>query len=151
MEDMKNYQEWIKWENKFYSLVNILLEKKTLLMQYATLLKSSEETQSKGEDIYYKLERILQGFSNNDFIPGIESRNFVAVVGKVQRELGLDLGVCRYLKDNVMELERSKYTGIPLKNKFSECERKKDLIIPSSSLKLCLPPERIDCMYRTTD
>ena len=141
------YQEW---EDKINSLVDLLLKKDILLRQYAIWLETSEEnTLWKGEDMYHRLEGVLQGLSDVDFIPGIGQRNFVAVIGEVQRKTGLDLGVCPYLIDNVRELEKFDYDRTPLKNSFSRCEKKGDLGIVS--LKLCLPPERNDCIYRIAD
>lgn len=137
-----------KWEDKINSLVNILLKKDALLRQYAVWLETSEEnTKWKGEDMYHRLEGVLQGLSDDiDFIPGTGWMNFVAVVGEVQRRTELDLGVCLSLVDNVREFKKFEYDGDKLTNSLSKCEGNKDLNI--SSLNLCLPPERGDCRYR---
>jgi len=147
MNNIKTYQEW---EDKIDSLVNILLKKDVLLRQYAIWLESSEEnTTWKGEDIYHRLEGVLQGLSDVDFIPGTGWMNFVAIVGEAQRKTGLDLGVCPYLIDNVREFKKFEYGGNKSKNSLSRCERNKDLSI--GSLKSCLPSERSNCKYRKAD
>ena len=147
MNNINTYQEW---EDKINSLVNILLKKDVLLRQYTIWLETSEEnTIWKGEDMYHRLEGVLQGLSDVDFIPGIGWKNFVAVVGEVQRKTGLDLGVCLYLIDNVREFKKFEYDGTELENSFSICERNKNLHI--ASLKSCLTPERNNCGYRKAD
>ncbi len=139
-----------KWEDKINSLVDILLKKDALLSQYAVWLETSEEnTKWEGEDMYHRLEGVLQGLSDVDFIPGTGWMNFVAVVGEVQRKTELDLGVCPYLIDNVREFKKFEYDGDKLKNSLSKCERNKDLSI--GSLKSCLPPERSNCGYRKAE
>ena len=141
MNNIKTYQEW---EDKINSLVNILLKKDVLLRQYAIWLEASEKnTRWKGEDIYNRLEGVLHGLSDVDFIPGTGWMNFIAVVGEVQRKTELDLGVCPYLIDNVREFKKFEYDGDKLKNSLSRCERNKDLSI--ASLKSCLPPARSNC------
>ena len=141
------YQEW---EDKINSLVNILLEKDTLLRQYAIWLETSEEnTKWEGEDMYHRLEGVLQGLSDVDFIPGTGWMNFVAVVGEVQRKTELDLGVCPYLIDNVREFKKFEYDRTKLKNSFSRCGKNKDLTLVS--IKLCLPPNRNNCRYKKAD
>ncbi len=147
MDHMKTYQEG---EDKINSLVDILLKKDVLLRQYALWLETSEEnTKWKGEDMYHRLEGVLQGLSDVDFIPGTGWRNLVAVVGEVQRRTELDLGVCPYLIDNVREFKKFVYSGDKSKNSLSRCGRNKNLII--GSLKSCLPPERSNCEYRKVD
>ena len=144
MDHIKTHQEW---EDKINSLVDILLKKDVLLRQYAIWLEASEEnTGWKGEDMYHRLEGVLQGLSDVDFIPGTGWMNFVAVVGEVQRKIGLDLGVCPYLIDNVREFKKFEYDGDKLTNSLSRCEGNKDLNI--TSLNLCLPPNRHNCRYR---
>ena len=147
MNNIRTYQEW---ENKINSLVDILLKKDVLLRQYAIWLETSEEnTKWKGEDMYHRLEGVLQGLSDVDFIPGTGWMNFVAVVGKVQRRTKLDLGVCPYLIDNVRKFRKFEYDGDKLKNSFSRCKGNKGLKI--GSLNSCLPPERGNCRYRKAD
>jgi len=140
---MNVYQDW---EKKVDCLVNALLEKDILLRQYAIWLETSEEhTRFKGEDMYHRLEGVLQGLSDVDFIPGIDSMNFIAVVGEVQKKTGLDLGICQYLQDNIKEYKKFQYGG-DTDIFFHRCKIKKDMIIVA--LKNCLPPERSKCEYR---
>ncbi len=147
MNNIRTYQEW---ENKINSLVDILLKKDVLLRQYAIWLETSEEnTKWKGEDMYHRLEGVLQGLSDVDFIPGTGWMNFVAVVGETQRKIGLYLGVCPYLIDNVREFKKFEYDRDKLENSFSKCKGNKDLKV--TSLNLCLPPYRSGCKYKKAD
>ena len=147
MNNIKTYQDW---EDKVNSLVDVLLKKDVLLRRYAVWLETSEKnTIWKGEDMYHRLEGVLHGLSDVDFIPGTGWMNFVAVVGEVQRRTELDLGVCPYLIHDIRGFKKFEYDGDKLKNSLFRCEKNKDL--STTSLKSCLPPNRSNCEYRKAD
>jgi hypothetical protein len=134
------------WNNEIERLVGELMKRDDLLHQYATWMETSEEvTKFQGEDIFHRLEGVLQGLSDTQFIPGIGWGNFVAVVGEVQRKTGLDLGVCEHLDDKVREYKKFEY-GLEFGSTNDRCGAKKNLII--GSLQSCLPPQRAGCLYR---
>jgi len=131
-------EEHKAWEKKIENLVNKLLEKDNLLRQYAIWLETSEQhTKHKGEDIYHRLEGVLQTLSSVDFIPGIGWGNFITVIQRVQEKTGLDLGVCKFL-----DYTHGKF------NTRSKCEASGYLLI--GGLKTCLPPDRNYCGKRAT-
>jgi len=146
---------YMQWRKEIDGLTKEILKRDVLLRQYALWLETSEEnTKYTGEDVYHMLTGVLQGLSSVDFIPGVGWNNFVAVVGAVQKETKLDLGVCPYLIDNIDNSMKSLYfksqnlseTGEVL----SECGIAKDKgqRIFLSSLQQCLPPQRSRCHDR---
>lgn len=142
-------KEYLAWRKKIDSLAGELLKKEILINQYDIWLENSEkETVYYGKDVYDRLIGVLQGMSNVDFIPGTGGVNFVAVVGKVQEDSGLDLGVCQFLEPNIDNFMKnmlgfSKYVR---GDNTPECRAKEDLLI--GSLGTCLPPHRISCPHR---
>ena len=144
---MGNQKFYEAWEKRVETLKGELLKRDTLLRQYAIWLETSEEnTLHKGGDVYNMLVGVLQGLSDVDFIPGIGWQNFVAVVGEVQKETGLSLGVCQYLSDNIRENYKAMYLGEKTEKTLPECKAKSGLLI--GSLNVCLPPQRCKCEYR---
>jgi hypothetical protein len=121
-------------EIKINKLVEDLLEREVLLRQYALWLETSEEnTINKGKDVYDMFKGAMQALSDVDFIPGIDNRNFIEVILKLQEKTGLDLGLCehfRYYPD-----------------KISRCAKSKGYI---TSSVVCSPPVRYDCKYRNS-
>lgn len=135
------------WERTINNLKNELLKRDILLRRYAIWLETSEEhTKHKGEDVYNMLVGVLQGLSDVDFIPGVGWQNFVAVISRVQKEAGLDLGVCQFLSDNIKETKKFEYLGEKTEKAFSECKATMGMNI--GSLSVCLPPQRSECQYR---
>tara|TARA_Y100000310_G_C20692681_1_gene823368 strand:- start:2764 stop:3222 length:459 start_codon:yes stop_codon:yes gene_type:complete len=134
--------EYKTWRERIDSLADDLLKHGALLNQYAIWLKSSEEhTRHKGEDVYHMLIGTLLHNSNPDFIPGPGLQNLVAVVGKVQEETGLDLGVCPYLEHKIDGRMRGE-SG----NGIDECGAAENVGV--GSFVYCVPPLRRGCQYR---
>jgi len=135
---MNNAENYEAWNKKVEDLKNKLLDKDALLRQYDLWLESSEDvTNYKGEDVYHRLLGAMQVLSDFDFIPGIGCSNFVAVIDRVQKETGLDLGVCKFLD---YEAKETQAPHLP------KCKAKEGLLV--ACLTSCLPPARKDCPHR---
>jgi len=122
------------YEKRKNQIKERLLEMPNILSQYATWLKNSERnTIYKGEDVYNMLVGVMHAIDGStDFIPGVGWENFVDVITNIQKQTGLDLGVCKFLKYN--------------REKISECSATAGLSI--GSLKCCIPPNRCKCQYK---
>ena len=122
-------------EKRITALTEALVQRPGLLGQYSIWLENSEaHTRYEGEDVYNRLVGAMQALTDVDFIPGTGWRNFVEVTSRLQKETGLDLGVCEYLN--------YKSDGI------SECMANTEQEVLVGSFKCCIPPERSRCKYR---
>jgi len=122
-----------------------LIKRDSLLRQYSTWLESSEaHTIHKGGDVYNMLIGAMHAIDGDlDFIPGTGWQNFVAVISKVQKETGLDLGVCQFLVDRPNSPTEYPFSQT---GKIPDCGAKEDLMV--GSLSVCIPPNRVDCPHR---
>jgi hypothetical protein len=113
-----------------------LLEDDNLLRQYALWLEAGEEvTIFKGKDVMDMLKGTMYGHGASlGFIPGVGWENLVRVLSDVQRESGLDLGICKYLCEEKGD-------------NYPTCLASDNNVL-IGSLNQCFPPARVDCMYR---
>ena len=119
-------------EVRISNLIQDLLEREVLLRQYAMWLEASEEnTIYKGKDVYDMLKGAMQALSDVDFIPGVDNRNFIEVIGRVQEKTGLDLGLCSHFQYDP--------------DKTSRCGKSNGYV---TSGIVCLPPQRYKCEHR---
>ncbi|MBR9706018.1 hypothetical protein GOV14_03220 [Candidatus Pacearchaeota archaeon] len=144
---MSNETIYANWCEQIKAVKTDILEKPEILSQYATWLETSEKhTRRKGEDVYNMMLGLMHSVSDTNLIPGVGWKNFVKIVSQVQKETGLDLGVCEYLQDNVDNSMRSQYLGEEGLENMAACTANENLLI--SLFPTCIPPSRCDCPYR---
>jgi hypothetical protein len=138
---MGNFDEWKKQVDV---TAGKLLINPGLLNQYSMWLETSEENPKLlGENVYNMLMGAMQAVSGVDFIPGIGNRNFVAVLALLQKRTGLDLGLCKFLEDDIEGIERGLRENT--KATYSQCSLSGILQVDYSQ---CTPPGRCMCPYR---
>ena len=143
---MANLSTYEGWKQEIDRAKRELLGRDVLLRQYALWLEASEDvTRYKGEDVYAMLLGSLHAISGVDFFPGIGYRNFVAVIGAVQKETGLDLGVCEFLVDRARESAKAQY-NLSASSRMASCQARAGLGV--ADLRSCLPPNRVGCEHR---
>jgi len=111
-------------------LIKKLADKMELLARYSVQLENSElNTRYKGEDIFFMIHGLIDGLTCD--IQDAEF-DFFDLIMFIQKEVNLDLGVCRYI---------CRHEG----TKDFQCQVTKNIIV---NPVYCSPPMRIKCQYR---
>jgi len=98
--------------------------KKEILNQYSLWLENSEVTKHCGVDIFNRIRGVFDSVSGKI----VEDNSLIRLLIKVQIELKIDLGVCKFFNDN-----------------DSFCSLSGNFIVNPVS---CIPPLRGGCKYR---
>lgn len=145
-----------KWFNETEKIRKGLLSRPDLLRQYSMWMKPSEQnTIYQGKNVLDMIIGNCLFLSNPDFIPGTGYMNLVYILGKVQKESGLDLGVCKYLDNKIekfyKEMSKPQQTYLESMSKENKslipiCLANKDTFV--GDLSFCIPPQRCRCPNR---
>lgn len=140
----KQYEEWLKQTEK---IKKGLLSRKNLLRQYSTWMKTSEEvTVYSGKDVFDMIIGSCLYLSDSSFIPGTGNMNLVYVLAEVQKESGIDLGVCKFLDDKILRFMEEFYCDKHSEGLTPQCKENQHAYI--GDLSFCIPPNRLKCVDR---
>lgn len=153
MKEPETYKRWFEQTEK---IRKGLLSRPDLLKQYSIWIEPSEQNAIyQGKNILDMLTGTCLFLSNLDFIPGTGNMNLVYILRKVQKETGLDLGVCEFLDDRIekfyKEMSRPQQVYFDDLKKENQsltprCLANKDILV--GDLSVCIPPQRCRCPHR---
>lgn len=143
----KNFQEWIKRTD---ALKKGLLGREDILKYYSEVISLNEKEPATLKELngFSELIEYMQSFSDLNFIPGTGHMNLVYVLAGVQKESGLDLGVCEFLDDKINRYMRMFCLGENQKDLTPQCNTNQNVYI--GDLTCCLTPGRLNCVDRVT-